>query len=165
MSVNRCQACIRHCERREAAYGCQLHRWPRRRGFAPSTVAGRGGCLILEYQKSAPTPAGNCANDRVVVKSSLRQYLARAWACVSQPALAQWVGWGADDFWYSSMRKPPGPPAARIQGATLTNARHRRRSHPLPSLFSNNEHVERQKFPMRQAQNHSLFTHSMRRPA
>jgi len=30
-------------------------------------------------------------------------------------ALAQWLALGADDFWYSSMRKPPKPAAARVQ--------------------------------------------------
>jgi len=25
----------------------------------------------------------------------------------------------ADDFWYSSMRMPPYPPASRVQGAAL----------------------------------------------
>ena len=134
-------------------------------GSAPGTVADRGGCLILGYQKSAPTPADNCAKDRVVLRQNLRQYLAFAWACVFQPALAQWVGWAADDFWYSSMRKLSGPPAARIQGAACHTVIHGFRSYPSPSVAPSNKHVVRQKFQMRRAQNHLLFTFSMRRQA
>jgi hypothetical protein len=42
--------------------------------LAPCTVTARGGSLILEYQKSAPTPSGHSANDRVVQRPKLRQF-------------------------------------------------------------------------------------------
>jgi len=35
-------------------------------------------------------------------------------------APAKWGHWAADDFWYSSMRKPPNASATRVQ---TTNAR------------------------------------------
>ena len=136
-------------------------------GSAPGTAAGRGGSLILGYQKSAPTPTGYCARTCVRLRSVLRQLGSEIGFLppVSPPSLAQWVPWVADDFWYSSMRKPPKASAARIRVATRHSANCAFKSHRLARFTFDDKQALAPKFRLLETQNHLLFTHSMRRQA
>ena len=80
-------------------------------------VTGGGGHLILGYQKSVTTPH-RLPRDAVMCLDCLRQMqmqiLLQLHFTSTALRLAQWLVLGADDVWYSSMRKPPMPVAARV---------------------------------------------------
>jgi len=87
---------------------------------APRVATGTGERLILGYQKSA-LPDTDCHAmwyEREGLSKPFhgckKPIPLNAFRADVPPAPAQWLPLAADDFWYSSMRRPPKAAAARV---------------------------------------------------
>jgi len=94
----------------------------------PHGATGVGSLLILEYQKSGASHTG-CPMKRWTFEQFFRPVKSKppqstqvqTKARVRPQPRAQWLALAADDFWYSSMRRPPMTAAARVQATTVFN--------------------------------------------